>query len=267
MILAALLVPALVTPLTAQTPGIQDNSFLIEEAYNQERGVVQHISLFSREKGGERWSYSFTQEWPFKGQRHQLSYGVQVLHEASLGGGSTGLGDFALNYRLQLAGREGARVWVAPRLSAILPTGQWRNGRGSGSVGAELLVPLSIEVTPRLATHLNAGLSLHPSARSPGGDRATTVDLKAGLSAIFMLGPTVNLMVESVAQGDAEIIGPGLTRRGTSVLVSPGIRWAHNFRSGLQIVPGVAYTLGLGNASDRSALLLYLSFEHPFKKG
>ena len=25
-------------------PGISDNSFLLEEAYNQERGVVQHIS-------------------------------------------------------------------------------------------------------------------------------------------------------------------------------------------------------------------------------
>ena len=27
-------------------PPIQDNSFLIEEAYNQERGVVQHIGTF-----------------------------------------------------------------------------------------------------------------------------------------------------------------------------------------------------------------------------
>ena len=27
---------------------IQDNSFLIEEAYNQEANVVQHISTFSR---------------------------------------------------------------------------------------------------------------------------------------------------------------------------------------------------------------------------
>jgi hypothetical protein len=34
---------------TAQgTPPIQDNSFLIEEAYNQEPGVVQHISVFTR---------------------------------------------------------------------------------------------------------------------------------------------------------------------------------------------------------------------------
>jgi hypothetical protein len=29
-------------------PGIQDNSFLVEEAYNQNFGVVQHISSFTR---------------------------------------------------------------------------------------------------------------------------------------------------------------------------------------------------------------------------
>ena len=31
---------------------IQDNSFLIEEAYNQEAGVVQHIQTFSRARDG-----------------------------------------------------------------------------------------------------------------------------------------------------------------------------------------------------------------------
>lgn len=243
-----------------------DNSFLIEEAYNQERGVVQHISLFSRERGGGSWSYSFTQEWPFKGQRHQLSYGVPILHDSGITGGSTGIGDLALNYRLQLLGGGDARVWMAPRISAVLPTGQWRNGRGSGSPGVEFALPTSIAVTPRLTAHLNAGLALHPSGRNTGGARATTVDLKAGLSAIYMLGPTINLMVESVVQGDDAITGPGQTLRGSAVLVSPGVRWAHNFSSGLQIVPGVAYAIGLGSASDQSALLVYLSLEHPFKK-
>ena len=49
---------------------IQDNSFLIEEAYNQEAGVVQHISAFSRAEGGA-WLYTFTQEWPLGGIDHQ----------------------------------------------------------------------------------------------------------------------------------------------------------------------------------------------------
>src|SRR5215475_6685724 len=64
-----LVFPAL-WPASAQTPDgpkespIQDNSFLIEEAYNQERHVVQHISTFSRMWNSKDWNYTFTQEWP-----------------------------------------------------------------------------------------------------------------------------------------------------------------------------------------------------------
>jgi hypothetical protein len=32
----------------ASEPGIQDNRFLVEEPYNQNFGVVQHISSFTR---------------------------------------------------------------------------------------------------------------------------------------------------------------------------------------------------------------------------
>jgi hypothetical protein len=49
------------------------------------------------------------------------------------------------------------------------------------------------------------------------------------------------------------------------VFLNPGVRWAFDFDSGLQIVPGVAYTFALG-ADDADALFLYLSFEHPFRR-
>lgn len=48
--------------------GIQDNSFLIEEAYNQEPGVVQHILAWRRQ--GRDWSNTFTQEFPLGTQDH-----------------------------------------------------------------------------------------------------------------------------------------------------------------------------------------------------
>jgi hypothetical protein len=52
---------------TAQSSGepepISDNSFLIEEAYNQEPGVVQHINTFTRQRSGD-YAYTFTQEYP-----------------------------------------------------------------------------------------------------------------------------------------------------------------------------------------------------------
>ena len=47
----------------------------MEEAYNQNFGVVQHISSFTRFCDSKDWNYTFTQEWPVPGdERHQLSY-------------------------------------------------------------------------------------------------------------------------------------------------------------------------------------------------
>src|SRR4249920_3324386 len=64
-----------------EDPQIQDNSFLVEEAYNQERRVVQHISTFSRMWNSKDWSYSFTQEWPgLRNWRHQFSYTFVGMH-------------------------------------------------------------------------------------------------------------------------------------------------------------------------------------------
>ena len=69
--LALIWAPAAAQSTTPQ-PGIQDNSFLVEEAYNQERGVVQHINTFSRLWNTKDWVYTFTQEWPMPGDaRHQ----------------------------------------------------------------------------------------------------------------------------------------------------------------------------------------------------
>jgi len=100
----------LASPAAAQElENIADNSFLIEEAYNQEAGVVQHISNFVRDEAGDSWVYVFTQEWPLGGMRHQLSYTVPLVSPEGFG---TGLGDILLNYRYQAVGdgwRRGSR--------------------------------------------------------------------------------------------------------------------------------------------------------------
>ena len=42
--------------------GLQDNSFLIEEAYNQDPGVVHHTALLRRQ--GKDWSLTFPKTGP-----------------------------------------------------------------------------------------------------------------------------------------------------------------------------------------------------------
>jgi hypothetical protein len=251
----------LLTAVFAQTPsGISDNSFLIEEAYNQDPGVVQHISNFSRADEDGSWAFSFTQEWPLRGLRHQISYNVPLQHDDG-----TGIGDIALNYRYQLLGSADARIAAAPRFTLLLPTGNEQRGRGSGGLGFQTELPLSFVATPQLATHWNAGLTLVPSASDRLGDAATTISYNLGASGIWLVRPSFNVMLELVWLSTESAIGAGLTGRSESLLLNPGIRWAFNFPSGLQIVPGIAYTIGL-ETEDTDALFLYLSFEHPFKK-
>jgi hypothetical protein len=252
------------TSLAAQEPApIADNSFLIEEAYNQEAGVVQHISTFARADGGDAWDYSFTQEWPLGGIRHQLSYTIPLAHAD---GSGTGLGDVALNYRYQLVGSEEGGFHLAPRFSLLVPTGSEDDGRGSGALGFQTNLPASYVLGSALATHWNAGTTVVPSANGPLGASATTVDFNLGGSAIWRVRRSLNLMLEAVWFSSETPTGDGETIREESAFFNPGVRWAFDFDSGLQIVPGVAYTIGLGPSSGDDGLFLYLSFEHAFKR-
>ncbi len=248
-----------------QTPGIQDNSFLMEEAYNQEEGVVQHISGFTRFWPSRTWGYAFTQEWPLgKYPRHQLSYTIPVVSPGDSSG--AGIGDVALNYRYQLVGNGSAKAAFAPRLTLLAPSGNSRLGRGAGGAGVQVNLPLSVVVNKKLVTHWNAGATFVPSARNPAGDRAATYGYNLGQSFIWRIRPRFNAMLETVWTGSESVVAPGRTARSHSLLVSPGIRWAHNFPSGLQIVPGIAVPIGVGPSRGEKGIFLYLSFEHPFGK-
>jgi hypothetical protein len=236
-----------------QSP-IADNSFLVEEAYNQEAGVVQHVGTFARPDGGDGWDFSFTQEWPLGDQLHQLSFTFPLSHAD---GDGTGVGDVALNYRYQLAGREQSALYVAPRLSVVLPTGSESDGRGRGSMGIQANLPVSYTLTPDVVTHWNAG--------STYGTDGSTFDVNLGASAVWLVRPWLNVLLEAVWLSE-EVVRPGGTGREEAAFLNPGIRWAHDFASGLQIVPGLAYTIGLGPSSGDGGLFLYLSFEHPFRR-
>src|SRR6266550_7683908 len=152
-------------PSPSSAPGIQDNSFLVEEAYNQNFGVVQHISSFTRFWDSKDWNYTFTQEWPVPGdERHQLSYTLALQHAGAFPGSGEGIGDVLLNYRYQLVGSGDALVVFAPRLSLIFPTGDTSVGRGSGGFGVQTSVPMSVVLTQKLVSHWNAGATFVPHA-------------------------------------------------------------------------------------------------------
>jgi hypothetical protein len=152
---------------------------------------------------------------------------------------------------------------MAPRLSVLLPTGSEGAGRGAGAVGFQANLPLTINPSPALVTHWNAGVTLTPSAKSPDGLTATTVDRNLGGSVIWLAQPRLNFLVEMLWLQEDVITGPGSTRNHETLLLSPGVRVAFDLAGNVQIVPGLAYSVGLTESSD--AFFVYLSVEHPFK--
>jgi len=254
------------TPASAQArpdsapPPISDNSFLIEEGYNQEAGVVQHVFTYRRDRAGG-WLGTFTQEWPLGVQLDQLSYTVPLL---SWSGSGAALGDFAINYRRQVLGRGDEPVWFAPRISFVLPTGSVRKETGAGGPGAQLNLPLSVRINGALVTHWNAGASI-TRATTAFGRFGTIRSAQAGASAIWSVAPTLNVMLETLWERFESLDAAGARAAEDRVVILPGLRGAINLPRDLQIVPGIGVPIGVGPSSGERDLFLYLSIEHPFR--
>jgi hypothetical protein len=216
---------------------ITDNSFLVEESFNQEPGVVQNIFSWIRSRNGT-WLGSFTQEWPAPGMRHQLSYSIPFAST----GEAAGIGDVLLNYRLQLREETAGGPAISPRLSLVLPTGREADGLGGGTAGLDMNLPVSKQFGD-FYLHANAGYTWLP-------DVQRTTRLAA--SGIWRVAPMLNLMLEGVLQID------------DSTTVSPGFRRGWNVGD-RQIVIGVAAPITREDGRSTVALLTYFSLEMPFR--
>lgn len=277
-------------PAEAQRPkrptdGIRDNSFFVEEAFNQEPGVVQHIFGFRfgiDDRGTDRvrsWDLTFTQEWPLFSRAHQLSYTIpysfldpaQREHDG-------GVGDILLNYRYELVNNDELDLAVTPRISLILPTGDEDRGYGSGVTGYQFNLAASKTLSDRLYVNFNAGFTHLPGStlRFSNGRRSEERNLygfNLGAGAIWAVREDFNVMLEAVwfsDQGLDERPSAGGRRlfleraRANDVVISPGVRWAWNLPGDLQVVPGIAFPIGLSDEAIDYGVFFYLSLEHPF---
>lgn len=238
---------------------IQDNSFLIEEAYNQEDGVIQEIQTFQYLKG-DAWAYSFTQEWPVPTQAHQFSYTIPLEKLGRDEGRHTGLGDIALNYRYQLLFKEGVMA-CSPRVSLILPTGDDKKGLGNGAVGFQANLPVSLKLGERFVSHWNLGMTFTPNAKEPGGEKADTFSTNYGMSLVYLVNRNLNALVEFVGTAEQSVVSNGVTENRNSFIINPGLRYAIDLKN-LQIVPGISMPIGVGPSKGEYGVMAYLSFEH-----
>jgi hypothetical protein len=259
--LLTLLHSSLISISTAEplAKGIQDNSFFVEEAYNQEPGVVQHIltvPVFFTD-GAKEITPSFTQEWPIFSQTHQFSYTLPY----SFTDDENGLADFRLNYRLQALLESERTPAFAPRFSLITPSGDADKDFGHDSLGYEVNLPFSKIVSDRWTVHFNAGSSVFPDVNN-----RDLWNYNLGGSAIYAVSRNFNLMVESVAFWEEDVDPARRVDRTVTALLSPGARYAFNCPNDLQIVVGAALPIGLTSDSPDYGLFFYCSFEHAFTR-
>ena len=248
-----------VTVSKAQT-GVRDNSFLMEEAYNQEIGVIQHIQAWQLDQNFTHAICSFTEEWPVFSELHQCSVTLPYYFNET---NEVRLNDLLLNYRYQFSINK--YFFIAPRFSVILPTGKSTSPANGGMNGYQLNIPVSYEVSSKLAFHLNIGNTLLWLA---GKQNETSIDksesLAYGISAIYFLTKNFNILVETIHSASFNETSTGINQLEKSTILNPGFRFAINFSSGMQIVPGFSIPYDVQSAT--SAYFLYLSVEHPLKK-
>jgi hypothetical protein len=236
-VLASAQVPDLPQTSSARKWEIIDNSFLVEEAFNQEAGVVQNILTWTRGRHGT-WNGSFTQEWPAPGMKHQLSYSIPFAGT----GEAAGIGDVLLNYRFQLREETASGPAISPRLSLILATGREADGLGGGKTGLDMNLPASKQFGD-FYVHVNAGYTWLPDVQRT---------MRLAGSGIWRVAPMFNLMLEGVAALDE------------SVTLSPGFRRGWNVGKS-QIVIGAAVPVTRADRRWTAALLTYFSYELPFQ--
>ena len=236
---------------------ITDNSFLVEEAFNQDAGVVQNILGVSA-PGRSFWQMAFTQEWPLRVHEHQFSYTFTFAHTAS----TSGIGDLALHYRYQVWDEADGRPAFAPRISLIVPTGDASRGLGSGSGGWEVNLPFSKQLRD-IYVHWNAGFTHLPAVDGPPHHYNLWTP-RVAASGIWQLRPMFNLMLESVFEWPEEIAGDTTDRR-HRITVAPGFRTGWNIANAQAIV-GVGFPTVFASAVADTGVFGYFSYELPFSK-
>ncbi len=225
---------------TPNTPGltrIEDNSFLLEEAYNQERGVIQFIQVLQWNKKTRTYDYSLANEIPITDEKHQFSYTIPVsLNKED--SHAQGVGDISLEYRTQWVKRRD-EILVATKFSLFTPTGSVKRGMGAGRYGVKVNHALTSILSDKFVTHWNFGSTYYPQSENVEGGSNSTTSFNYGMSIFYMKSETFNFLTEFVASDD-EVVNEagsgtkvGSTRQHTFT-INPGMRWALDNAGGAQ---------------------------------
>lgn len=236
---------------------VEDNSYLVEEAYNQEPGVVQFINVYQRSKNNKDWSYVFINEIPVVSQNHQFSY--ELPYSFSELADKTGSGDIKFNYRYEFLRND--FLVTTGRISFTVPTGDYKNGFGSDAVGYETSLLASVKINSKWVQHWNVGAALTPKSKNITGDTADNSKYFWNLSNVYLHTDTLNFMLEMSSSLEQSTVGPDAVTWSADTIISPSVRYAIDIAD-WQYVPGLAFPTNIAdNAGSQNQTLVYLSIE------
>lgn len=248
------------------TKAIEDNSLFLEEAFNQDDRVAQVIqSLVIFNNPTKSYEYLLTNEWPVFGLHHQLSF---TLPYTSISGLS-GFGDIMLNYRYQLTHREDWAI-LAPRVSAILPTGRIGKGFDSGNFGLQLAMAGSKRLNNSFQLHANLGMTSIFNQRNydistDNEFRKSVNHFFGGFALNYIASENINLSLEYFTTYSQIYDTPDIGYHTLETIICPGIRYAINIGE-TQIVPSIAVPFKIDDAEHKwdIGLMFYFSVEFPY---
>jgi len=254
-----------------ERPVIEDNSFLIEEAFNQSAGVLQHIfTVGINDFHSKAITCSFTQEIPLTDGGHQLSYSLNYMswHGAdNVSSSVSGLSDIYLSYRPLIFGPT-RWAMVIPRFTLILPTGKASDGLGGGAFGFQFNLAVTKRFSRKVITHGNVGSTTffkYDRYDRISGEQVlmyerNLTNQNLGVSLVWCVLPGVNVLLEGVSNHNSSIRIDGKIEHEWEHIFNPGIRFSL-YAKQMQIVPGISCPLDAANFYAPKGIFFYLSFE------
>jgi hypothetical protein len=247
------------TYLWYRQPAYEDNSFLLDEAFTQPKGVWQNIlNVYARKND---FASAFSQQIPIT-DRHQFGY---TLNYSVVGkGGDSGFGDIYLHYNYAWKGKAD-RILLMPEFTLIVPTGK---NRGYGGWGGQFTLAATKRLSPKVMTHYNIGYSYVSRAdfitSGNSTDRAFfEEDLhlqNAAASVVWYVTRRFNLMFESTGGAGKKLVDTHTTKV-FNLTLNPGFRVLFESETA-QLVPGLSVPLNFENSSFAGAgVSVYLSYE------
>jgi hypothetical protein len=249
----------------------EDNSFLLDEAFTQEKGIMQFISaVYNSNLHDKNLSCTFTHEIPLYHHRHQVSYSLRYnFMQPQAGSHDTdGCGDTNIGYTYMLSGKE-AWIMIVPQLTIILPTGDPSKGLGCGGFGGRLNLTITKRLSRKLVSHYNASYTIiHKADRynEISGEHVkafekTLHDQDLAGSIIWYPVRKINVMLEYISNFKSQIAASGAISKIQESVINPGFRLALDLKN-LQIVPGLSVPIAFTNDTQyQTGLFLYLSIE------